>query len=113
MLRVLLPTNQTCLATSQVSAKCVNTDFCLDKITRGGVTSLVANKFVFGPKKRATCRDFVAKSRTTLCFPQQIFATCNNSNCCNTDLNVASKTHSLHVFVAHFYLTFTGKISNW
>ena len=51
MLRVLLPTNQTCLATNQVFARCVNTDFCLDWKLRAGVggggavTSLVANKF--------------------------------------------------------------------
>ena len=34
MLRILPPTNQTCLATNQVVASCVNTDFWLDKITR-------------------------------------------------------------------------------
>ena len=34
MLRVLLTTNQTCLATNQVVTSCVNTDFWLDKIAR-------------------------------------------------------------------------------
>ena len=34
MLRILPPTNQTCLATNQVVASCVNTDFWSDKITR-------------------------------------------------------------------------------
>ena len=29
----------------------MNTDFWLDKITRKRVTSLIANKFAFGPKK--------------------------------------------------------------
>ena len=34
MLRVLLTTNQTCLATNQVVTSCVNTDFWLDKNAR-------------------------------------------------------------------------------
>ena len=34
MLRVLLTTNQTCLATNQVVTNCVNTDHWLDKIAR-------------------------------------------------------------------------------
>ena len=40
-----------------------------------GVTSLVAKQVCFGPVKRATCSDFVAKSRTALIYQQQLFAT--------------------------------------
>ena len=43
-----------------------------------GVTSLAAQQVCLGPVKRASCTDFVPKSRTTLYrhFLQQIFATC-------------------------------------
>ena len=50
-----------------------------------------------GPVKRATCTDFVAKSRTTLYFLQQILATCSNLICCKADLNVASKTRNIAI----------------
>ena len=39
-----------------------------------------------------TCTDFVARNRTTLCFLQQLFATCINLNCWKTGLNVGGKT---------------------
>ena len=53
----------------------------------------------------ATCTDFVAKSRTSLCFPQHFFASSNNLICCKTDgktLNMqqcfkTSRTFSLPV----------------
>ena len=38
-----------------------------------------------GPVKRVTCTDFVEKSRTTLYYLQQLFATCNI--CCKTVFN--------------------------
>ena len=72
MLHVLPPKNQTCLATNLVPASCVNTGFLLDKITREShhtreFCHLLQNKFTLNePVKRATCTDFVAKSRTTL-----------------------------------------------
>ena len=74
MLRVLSPTNQTCVAS------CVNADFWLDKMSRshtihGGAASLVAKQVCLGPLKRATCIDFVAKSRTSLYFLQQLSTT--------------------------------------
>ena len=50
-----------------------------------------------GPVKRATCTDFVAKSRTTLYFLQKILATCSNLICCKADLNVASKTRNIAI----------------
>ena len=67
MLPVLPPTHQTCLATNQVFACCVNTDFLLDKITRESrhTPDLLQNKIPLGGKKR-TCTDFVAKSITAL-----------------------------------------------
>ena len=47
--------------------------------------------------KRATCTDFVAKSRTNLYLLQQMLATCNNLICCKTGLNVASKTRDIAI----------------
>ena len=38
-----------------------------------GVTSRAAEQVCLEPVKRATCIDFVAKSRTSLYFLQQIF----------------------------------------
>ena len=72
MLHVLPPKNQTCSATNLVAASCVNTGFLLDKIMREShhtreFCHLLQNKFTLNePVKRATCTDFVAKSRTTL-----------------------------------------------
>ena len=51
-------------------------------------------KVCLGPVKRATCTDFVAKNRTTLYFPQQLFAACNNLICCKTGWNLGGKTHN-------------------
>ena len=81
-----------------------------------GVTQVAAKQVCLGRVKRATFTEFVAESRTTLYFLQQIFATCNNLICCKTGLNVGSKTsihrfstcfvamlqNKLHVFVARF-----------
>ena len=83
-----------------------------------GFTSLCAKQVCLGPVKRAiyTLTDFVAKSRTTLYFQQQLFATYNNLICCKTALNVGFKTRNiafqlffpamlqnkLYVFVAQF-----------
>ena len=58
-----------------------------------------------GPVKRATCTDFVSKSRTTLHFLQQLFATCNNFLCCKTWVvkrATAMFQNKLHVFVSRF-----------
>ena len=85
-------TNRTCLGKDQVVASCVNTDFLLDQITRESRHTrellLTAQQVFLGPVKRASCTDFVPKSRTTLYrrFLQQIFATCltwgvANKNC--------------------------------
>ena len=38
------------------------------------------------PVKRATYKDFLAESRTTLHFLQQRFAACNKLICCKTGL---------------------------
>ena len=80
-----------------------------------GVTSLAANQVCLGPVKRATCTDFVAKSRTNFYFRQQLFATCDNLICCKIVLNVGGKTqrrfsthfaamlqNKLHIFDARF-----------
>ena len=69
----------------------MNTDFWLDKITRKSrhtleLTSLAAKQVCFGPVEHGTCIDFVAKSRTTLYFLQQLFATCNYLICFKTGL---------------------------
>ena len=40
-----------------------------------GVTSFVAKQVCIGPLKRATCTDFVTKSRTSLYFLQQVSIT--------------------------------------
>ena len=57
-----------------------------------GVTSLAAKQVCLGLVKHATCTDFDAKSRITLNFLQQLFATCNNLICCKTGLKVIGKT---------------------
>ena len=57
-----------------------------------GYTSLCAKQVCLGPVKRATCTDFVAKGGTTVYFQQQLFLTCNNLICCETDLNADFKT---------------------
>ena len=61
---------QTCLATNQVVASCVNTDFWLDKITwelrdTQELGHLLQN-ICLRPVKRPTSTDFFAKRRTTL-----------------------------------------------
>ena len=77
----------------QVVVSCVNTDFRLDKTTPyTGVTSLAAKQVCLGPGKRPKRTDFVARGRTTLYHPQQLFAICNNLMCCKRGLNDASKT---------------------
>ena len=50
-------------------------------------------------KKRNMYR-FCCKSRTTLYFLQQIFATCNNLICCKTGLNVTTQYHFSTCFAA-------------
>ena len=64
-----------------------------------GVTSLAAQPVCLGPVKRASCADFVLKSRTTLYrhFLQQIFEKRANLSCCKTGLNVASKTRNVAI----------------
>ena len=42
----------------------------------------IFEKRATGPVKRAPCTDFVAKSRTTPYFLQQIFAACKRMICC-------------------------------
>ena len=73
---------QTCPATNQVVASCVNTEYGLDKIKResGETRDLVTycQTSLPWPVKRTTCTDFVSKSRTSLHLLQQLFATCNN-----------------------------------
>ena len=44
----------------------------------------IFEKWATGPVKRATCTNFVAKSRTTPYFLQQIFAACKKMICCRT-----------------------------
>ena len=75
MLRVLPPTFKPALQQNQFVASCVTTDLWLDKITRESRHTQElrhflqnANQVFLGPVKRATCKDFVAKSRTTLYF---------------------------------------------
>ena len=95
LLHVLPRKNQTCFATNLVAACFLNTGLLMDKITREShhkreFCHLLQTKFTLNePVKRATCTDFVAKSRTTLYYLQQIFATCNNLICGKTGLNVA------------------------
>ena len=64
-----------------------------------GVTSLAAQPVCLGPVKRASCADFVLKSRTTLYrhFLQQIFEKRANLSCCKTGLNVVRKTRNVAI----------------
>ena len=55
------------------------------------VMSFAAKKVCLWPVKRAKCTDLVSKSRITLSFLQQLFATCNKQICCKTGLNVGGK----------------------
>ena len=79
---------QTCLATNQVVASCLNTDFWLDKITLESCRTqelpqgLAAKQVCLGSVKCTTCKDFV----------QQLFATCINLICCKTGWFVGGKT---------------------
>ena len=57
-----------------------------------GAASVAAKQVCLGAVKFATCKDFVAKSKTTFYFLQQIFATCNILICCKADLEVGYKT---------------------
>ena len=67
-----------------------------------GITSLAVKQVRVGSVKRATCTDFVAKSRTTFDFRQHWFcATCDNLICCKTGLNVGGKTPKI-VFSTRF-----------
>ena len=59
-----------------------------------GVMSLAAKKVCLEPVKRATSRDFVAKSTTTFYFLQQLFAHYDNLICPKTGLKVGSKMHN-------------------
>ena len=50
-----------------------------------------------GLLNRATCTDVVTKSRTTLYFLQQMFATIKNLICCKTGLKVGGKTSNIAI----------------
>ena len=60
-----------------------------------GITSLAVKQVRLGSVKRATCTDFVAKSRTTFDFRQQVCATCDNLICYKKGLNVGGKTRKM------------------
>ena len=60
-----------------------------------GITSLAVKQVRVGSVKRATCTDFVSKSRTTFDFRQQFCATCDYLICCKTGLNVGGKTRKI------------------
>ena len=80
----------------QVVVSYMNTDFWLDKTTPyTGVTSLAAKQVFLGLGKRPKRTDFVARGRTTLYLPQQLFAIFNHLICCKTGLNDASKTRNI------------------
>ena len=123
MLCVLPPTNQTCFATNQV----VTSYMSLDRVnlrvshsaTHGSYVTCCRTRLPWTGTTRNMYRFCRKKSRTTLYFLQQIFATCSNLICCKTGLNMVSKTRNiaantpptgfaailqktLHVFFAHF-----------
>ena len=73
--------NETCLATNQVVACCVNTDIRLDKISRESTNELRPcwkTSLLLAGKTRNVEWFCYEKSRTTHYFLQQLFATCNN-----------------------------------
>ena len=99
------PRVQTCLASNQVVACCVNTVFWLDKITPESrhtqdFTSLVAKEICLASVKRETCTYFFAKRRTSLLFLQQLFSNRNNLFCCKIGL-----IHGLYLNAQHRYST--------
>ena len=96
---------QTCFASNQVVACCVNTVFWLDKITPESrhtqdFTSLVAKQVCLGSVKRETCTYFFAKHRTSLLFLQKLFSKRNNLFCCKKGL-----IHGLYLNAQHRYST--------
>ena len=100
MLPILTLRNQTCLAANLVVASCVNTDFWLDKITRElchtrELRHFLQNRFALSRYNAQHEQILLQKSRTTLYFDQQIFATCNNLICWKTGLKEASKTSNI------------------
>ena len=89
MLRVKPPTNQTWLATNQVVASCVNTDFWLDNIKQESRSTrelrhLLQNMYRF------CCTKYNYYLLTVT-----IFTSCNNLNCCKKGLNLTSKTRNI------------------
>ena len=89
--------NQPCLTANVVVASCVNTDFWLDKITRESchTRELRAKQVSLEPVNAQHEQILLLKSRTTLYFLQQIFATCNNLICWKIGLKDASKTSNI------------------
>ena len=59
------------------------------------VMSFATKKVCLWPVKRLKCTDLVSKSRITLSFLQQLFATCNNLICCKTGLNMRGETRNI------------------
>ena len=53
---------------------------------RGSYVTCCKTSLPWAGKTSASCTDFLAKSRTTLYFRQQLSATCNKLICCKTDL---------------------------
>ena len=53
---------------------------------RGSYVICCKTSLPWAGKTSASCTDFLAKSRTTLYFRQQLSATCNKLICCKTDL---------------------------
>ena len=53
---------------------------------RGSYVTYCKTSSPWASKTRATCTDFLAKSRTALYFRQQLSATCNKLICCKIDL---------------------------
>ena len=96
---------QTCFASNQVVACCVNTVFWLDKITPESrhtqdFTSLVAKQVCLGSVKRETCTYFFAEHRTSLLFLQKPFSKRYNLFCCKKGL-----IHGLYLNAQHRYST--------
>ena len=68
---------------------------------RGSYVTCCKTSLPWAGKTRASCTDFLAKSRTTLYFRQQLSATCNKLICARQIWFVGGKTRNIAIECFH------------
>ena len=107
---------KTCLATNQLVASCVNTDFWLDKISResrhtSDLRHLLQCRFALRRKNAQHINFLLQEVELLSDFLQQLFATCNTGLiCCKTGWFVGGGTCIIAIqlvgrFCCPFYMT--------